>query len=313
MRGWNLRGWITRVVLLSIACGLFATATAAATDAESPSVAPPWELKTPDGDTVRFPQDAQRQPTVLLFWPSWCPFSRALQPYVQDIWKDYRDAGVKVWTINIKETGDPLQAMRERGLSFPLLLHGDPLMRPYRIERSPWLVVIDRDNRIVYTRPAHPPTPIDVAKDVRKKLNELLGPKAVPLPTTYPPPYDLHLKNDGALSSRLVPTAIAESDWQPWVERYLADIPAGEKRADLPPRGKIDSGKQAIGLARELWTQAYGAETVKRLAPYRAYLDKQRWVVLANGQSAALGSGLVLVVEAPSGQVIRIANTGATP
>lgn len=313
MRRWNLRSLCTQLLLTLIGCGLLATATATAIDSESPTFAPSWELKTPDGKTVKFPQDAQRQPTVLLFWPSWCPFSRALQPYVQDIWKDYRDTGVKVWTINIKETGDPLRAMRERGLSFPLLLNGDPLMHPYRIERSPWLVVIDRDNRIVYTRPAHPPTPIDVAKDVRKKLNELLGAKAVPLPTSYPPPYDLHLKGSKDLSSRLVPAVIAESDWQPWIERYLADIPADEKRADLPPRGKVESGKQAIALARELWAQAYGADTVKQQAPYRAYMDKQRWVVLANGQTAALGSGLILVIEAQTGQVIRIANTAAKP
>src|SRR3546814_1904784 len=79
-------------------------------------------LQTPDGKTVQFPEDARHQPSVLLFWPSWCPYSRALQPYVQDIWNDYRDAGVQVWTINIKETGDAVQAMHDRGLSFPLLL-----------------------------------------------------------------------------------------------------------------------------------------------------------------------------------------------
>src|SRR3546814_2180315 len=56
----------------------------------SPEFAPAWHLQTPDGKTVQFPEDARHQPSVLLFWPSWCPYSRALQPYVQDIWNDYR-------------------------------------------------------------------------------------------------------------------------------------------------------------------------------------------------------------------------------
>src|SRR3546814_8510097 len=61
----------------------------------SPEFAPAWHLQTPDGKTVQFPEDARHQPSVLLFWPSWCPYSRALQPYVQDIWNDYRAAGVQ--------------------------------------------------------------------------------------------------------------------------------------------------------------------------------------------------------------------------
>src|SRR3546814_20443168 len=88
-------------------------------------------LQTPDGKTVQFPEDARHQPSVLLFWPSWCPYSRALQPYVQDIWNDYRDAGVQVWTINIQETGDAAQAMHDPGLSLPLLLYGDALIQSY--------------------------------------------------------------------------------------------------------------------------------------------------------------------------------------
>lgn len=303
------------VALLSCACAMVAPTSAGVPepDGESPLLAPAWELKTPEGGSVRFPQDAQHRPSVLLFWPSWCPYSRALQPYVQDIWSDYRGVGVNVWTINIKEKGDPVLAMRERGLSFPLLLNGDALIRPYRIERSPWLVVIDGQNRIVYTRPPHPPTPIEVAKDVRKTLNGLLGAQAVPLPTSYPPPYDLHLKGESSQSSRLVPARIAESEWQAWVEHYLSAIPAGERRAELPARGAISSGKQAIALAREVWTQIYGSETVKQQAPYRAYLDKQRWVVLADGQGGALGSGLILVVEASTGQVIRVTRAAASP
>ncbi len=283
------------------------TLTHAQPDPPGPiAVAPAWSLSTPEGKVVNYPQDAKGQPTLLLFWPSWCPYSRALQPYVQDIWSAYRDRGVNVWTINIKEDGDPVATMRERGLSFPLLLKGDDLMVSYRIERTPWLVVIDGQRNIVYTRPANPPTPIDVAKRARAALNKLLGDKAVPLPTSYPPPYDLHLKRAEDLVDRTAPKPISESEWEPWVATYLGSIPADEKRADLAPRGEVSKGKEAIALAKELWAQAYGSEAVNAMAPYRAFRKDNRWIVLGQGVDGKLGEGLILVVEAGSGQVVRM-------
>jgi hypothetical protein len=226
---------------------------------------------------------------------------------VQDIWNDYRAAGVNVWTINIKETGDPVQAMKDRGLSFPLLLNGDPLVPEYGISRTPWLVVVDSKNNIVYTRPPNPPTPIDTAKEVRETLNRLLGDKAVPLPTSYPKPYDLHLRKQSDLNKKLVPKPIEQSEWGPWLTGYLAAIPPNEARADLPPRGAIPDGKTAIANAREVWNQEYGQELTDNEAPYRAYRKDNRWVVVASGESARLGDGLILVLEADSGKIVRVA------
>lgn len=279
-----------------------------------PTVAPAWKLKTPAGETVEFPAAAQGRPTVLLFWPSWCPFSRALQPYVQDIWNDYRGAGVNVWTINIKETGDPVQTMKDRGLSFPLLLNGDPLVPDYGISRTPWLVVIDQKNNIVYTRPSNPPTPIDVAKAVRAKLNELLGDRAVPLPASYPKPYDLHLKKAEDLNKKLVPKAIPQSEWMPWLTAYLATVSPSESVAAVSPRGPIADGKTAIAKAREAWTQVFGQELTDNEAPYHAYRKDNRWVVVATGTTDRLGDGLIAVMEADTGKVVRVApNDGKAP
>lgn len=270
------------------------------------SRAPSWSLKTAAGETVNYPADAQERPTVLLFWPSWCPFSRALQPYVQDIWLDYRDRGVNVWTLNIKENADPVAVMRERGLSFPLLLNADAVATEYQVSRTPWLVVMDGQQTIVYTRPANPPTPIDVARRVRETLNVLLGQQAVPLPIKYPAPYDLHLRKPESRIDRSAPSPIAESQWQPWVKQYLAAIPPDEIRADLAPSGRVDNGRGAIALAKRLWGQAYGQAAVDAQAPYRAFRQGSRWIVLGQGLQQQLGAGLILVVEQDSGQVVRM-------
>ena len=271
------------------------------------SQAPAWKLKTPDGKTVSYPEDAEGQPTVLLFWPSWCPFSRALQPYVQDIWRDYRDAGVKVWTINIMERGtNPVATMRERGLSFPLLVNGDPLIATYGIVRTPWFVVIDGKGRIVYTRPATAPSPVDVAKKARETLNGLLGDRAVPLPASYPAPYDLHLRKRGDEPSRLESAAVSDAEWFPWAEKYLAGVGADEVAPGIPLQSPVLDGRSAILLARQLWSEAYGAEPTNAQAPYRAFRRGTRWLVAGSARPGKLGQGFVLVIDAETGQVLRM-------
>ena len=272
--------------------------------------APAFALETPQGEAVNFPAAAQGRPTVLMFWPSWCPFSRALQPYVQAIWQDYRTAGVNVWTINIKEDRDPVAVMQERGLSFPLLVNGDGVARDYGLRYTPWLVVVNGANRIVYTRPPSPPTPVDTAKEVRAVLNGLLGDKAVPLPASYPKPYDLHLKKPEDLGKKLAPRAIPASEWGPWVDRYLAGVSGDETAPGAPARGAVGDGKAAIAVAREVWSAAYGAEQTLTQAPYRSYRKGNRWVVLASGESGAaarLGEGFICVIEADTGRVLRVA------
>lgn len=289
---------------LAVACFGLLWLKGAEAAATEPSRAPAWQLQTPGGETVSYPEDAQGRPTVLLFWPSWCPFSRALQPYVQDIWEDYRDAGVNVWTINIKEDGDPLQAMKDRGLSFPLLLNGDDLVYPYRISRTPWFVVIDGQQNIVYTRPPSPPTPIDVAKAARQALNELLGSSAVPLPTSYPKPYDLHLRK--ARPSRTAADAAPAAEWTAWADAYLQAVAEDDAVEGMAPQGAVDASKAAFQLARALWTEAYGKDATFEQAPYLAYRRNNLWVVSGSAVSGKLGTGFVLVVTADKGRVLRL-------
>lgn len=271
-----------------------------------PTHAPSWSLQGPDGKTVRYPEDAAGQPALLMFWPSWCPFSRALQPYVQDIWEDYRDRGVKVWTINIREDRDPVQVMKERGLSFPLLLNGDPLMHPYRLQWTPWVLVMNGEGRILWHRPRQSPSPIQDAIEIRKTLNGLIGDRAVPIPEKFPPPYDLHLKKREQMRDRLKPRTFEASQWVPWVDAYLAKLPPDEQRSDIPANGPIKTGKQALALARQLWAEAYDQDMVRDMAPYQAYFRNGHWVVLGQGLDLDLGQGLVAVINADSGQVIRL-------
>lgn len=269
-----------------------------------------FSLQTPSGESVAWPAAAQSQPTLLLFWPSWCPYSRALQPYIQTIWEDYRDHGVAVWTINIEETRDPVAVMQERQLSFPLLLAGNPVADAYGVRLMPAVLLMDAEGRIVYKMDDKTTSPIEASKQIRGVLNGLLGAKAVPLPNEYPKPYDLHLLALQGLNLKLAPAPVPQSEWEPWVDSYLASLRPGEAVAEIAPLGPISSGKQAITIARDIWSGKYGAEQTLIQAPYRSYRVNNHWVVLASGDAGAtarLGAGFIAVLEVDSGRVVRVA------
>lgn len=274
------------------------------------TMAPAFSLLTPQNVAVSFPAALRQQPTVLMFWPSWCPYTRALQPYVQSIWEDYRAHGAGVWTINIEETRDPLAVMKERQLSFPLLLSGNAVADAFDVRQMPAIVVLDGEGRITYVMRERMASPIEVAKEVREALNALLGERAVALPTEYPKPYDLHLLALKGLDLSMKPIPIPQSEWEPWVDAYLTTLRPGEEVTSLKPRGTIADGKQAISIARELWSQKYGSEQTLIEAPYRSYRINNHWVVLASGDagpSAKLGAGFIAVLEVDSGRIVRIA------
>ena len=79
---------------------------------------------------------------------------------------------------------------------------------------------------------------------------------------------------------------------------------------EWPPVGPIGSGKDAIAHARAIWTERFGAEQTLAQAPYRSYRKGNFWLVLASGESGAdarLGEGFIVVLDADTGRVRRIA------
>lgn len=284
--------------------------------------APSFSLRTPTGASVRYPEVADGQPSVLMFWPAWCPYSHALLPYLQDIQDDYRAAGLRVWLVSVRRDGehDPVRILRELRSNLGLLLDGDAVMPSYRVEYTPWLIVVDGERNTRYTRPPRPDSPVQTAQEIRRMLNELLGPRAVAMPTHYPSPESRGWRPDLVAASPVSPVAdprrqppvpLPEVLWASWLESYLAGVGADEYRPEFGARGPVGDGKKAIAIARELWTQRYGAAAVEREAPYRAYRQDDLWVVLGAPPQRALGEGMVLVIEQDSGRVRRLLNKAA--
>ena len=87
--------------------------------------APSFTLKAIDGKTYSLEQ-LRGKYVVIHFAATWCPFCNAEAPYLQGLSKNYRDKGVEVFIVDVKED----KALVEKSLarfnfSFPVLLDED--------------------------------------------------------------------------------------------------------------------------------------------------------------------------------------------
>ena len=96
--------------------------------AQGPSAgqtAPEFSLPALDGKTVALSQFADKV-LVVHFGATWCPFCNAEAPHLQQLSERYRDKGVQVLVIDVKEPQDPVARMAKKfGFTFPVLLDAD--------------------------------------------------------------------------------------------------------------------------------------------------------------------------------------------
>jgi len=157
------------------------------------STAPDFTLVTPDGQAVSLAREARTQPTIVLFWATWCPYCKALMPHLQSIRLEY-GKDVKVLAIDIQDAdGDPVAFMREAGYDFTLLPNGDAVAERYGVLGTPGLFIVDRHRNIRFDLRKLPQLePPDVgspagnrrkaayrapfwAAEIRKSLDEVLA------------------------------------------------------------------------------------------------------------------------------------------
>jgi thiol-disulfide isomerase/thioredoxin len=131
---------------------LMAFAAPAARAAQPGDPAPEWDLIDGGGRDIFFPAHAAGAPSILFFWATWCPYCHAVMPYLKRIQDDYRQAGVRVYAINFKDDGDPVEHMAELGYSFVVLPLGDLVADDYDVWGAPGLIVVDGDGVVAYRR-----------------------------------------------------------------------------------------------------------------------------------------------------------------
>jgi thiol-disulfide isomerase/thioredoxin len=143
--------------------------SAAGASAQQPALA--WHGTGADGKPVVFdPQHLQR-PAVLLFWATWCPYCKALMPYLQKVYDAAGRDKLDVYAIDFKdEDGDPVAELKERGNTFTLVRDGDAIAALYGVKGTPGLFLVGRSGEIVYKRNGG-----DAPEKVEAALREKLG------------------------------------------------------------------------------------------------------------------------------------------
>lgn len=122
-----------------------------------------------DGNAVRFDPDHRTAPAILLFWATWCPYCEALMPHLQKVYEAAGKKNLDVYAIDIKDDGDPIATLKKRGLTFTLVLDGDPIAEQYHVKGTPGLFLVDAKGVVVYHPTSGEPDAMEAA--LREKLH----------------------------------------------------------------------------------------------------------------------------------------------
>ncbi len=112
--------------------------------------APPFTLRTPDGEPVSL-SDFAGQPVLINFWATWCPPCRYEMPFLQAAYDKYKDQGFVVLAVDIQETPEVVKPfLQQFGLTFPVVMdRSGAVSSAYRVQAIPTSVFVDRQGVVV--------------------------------------------------------------------------------------------------------------------------------------------------------------------
>lgn len=108
------------LAVIAIVLGLLAVGVRQRTSgALASGDAPPFELKTFDGETIRL-SELRGKPVIVNFWASWCIPCRQEAPLLQQVWDKYRSQELVLIGVDYVDTEDAARAfMKEFGVTYP--------------------------------------------------------------------------------------------------------------------------------------------------------------------------------------------------
>ena len=131
-----------------------------------------WEGVGADGKAIRFDPAKLERPAILLFWATWCPYCKALMPFVQNVLDAAGRDRLDVYAIDINEDddADPVAELHDRHLTFTLVRDGDAIAKLYGVKGTPGLFLVDAHGQVIYKRVGGD-SPEKVEAALREKLH----------------------------------------------------------------------------------------------------------------------------------------------
>ena len=111
--------------------------------------APAFKLPGLDGKDVSL-ADLKGSVVVVDFWATWCGPCRGSLPHLNKIYDDNKEAGLKVFAVDLKEDKDQVQKFVDQTkLTIPVLLDKEGgTAAKYQVEGIPQTVVIGKDGQV---------------------------------------------------------------------------------------------------------------------------------------------------------------------
>ena len=118
-----------------------------------------WTLNNLNGEPITL-SSFQGQPTLLVFWATWCPYCKKLLPGIAKLDQKYKEQGLKVLAVNIKEDWKPRVYWRNHEYQFDTVLEGDDVAKKYGVNGTPGIVFIAPSGKVLgvqhFSDPEHP-------------------------------------------------------------------------------------------------------------------------------------------------------------
>jgi peroxiredoxin len=111
--------------------------------------APDFELKTPDGKSVKL-SDFKGKAVMLNFFATWCPPCRAEMPTMEAAYEASKDKGFVILAVNLGEPNVTVtQFMEKMGVTFPVVIdENDRVSKLYDIVPLPTSYFIDKNGNV---------------------------------------------------------------------------------------------------------------------------------------------------------------------
>lgn len=112
---------------------------------------PDFAVPLLDGGTLRS-ADLRTRPHLLIFWTTWCGVCKAEMPMYRALADRYAARGLQVIAVNADREGEVADLVRDyrdaHGLPFPIALDDRSMVRRFRVEMFPHLVLVDAAGQI---------------------------------------------------------------------------------------------------------------------------------------------------------------------
>lgn len=98
------------------------------------------------------PKDFKGKYLIIDFWASWCGPCRQEIPHLKEVYKKYKDQGLEILSVSVD--AKPIEwkkAMAEERMAWPQInaVESKPVMADYLFSGIPYLVVVDKEGKIV--------------------------------------------------------------------------------------------------------------------------------------------------------------------